>query len=293
MLEKVNIEAVRKTTEKYNKELGGLITTLEAVQSEYGYLPEEALRTIADTNGHSLVDVCSVATFYSSFSLQPRGKHLIRVCLGTACHVRGAAGIADEFQRQLGIKSGETTSDRNFTLETVNCLGACALGPVVVIDGICFSKVTKSRVKSLAEAALRGFDRTDVGEDERVFPIDVSCPHCSRSLMDRSFTIDDAPSIRITATVDHKDGSLRLSSLYGSYNFFSEHDIPTGTVVRCSCPHCHLELIGSWECPTCSAPMASMAVRGGGMLQVCLRRGCKGHMLDVGRGCKGHMLDVV
>ena len=281
MREKVDLQEIREISEEHVRDRGGLIATLEAIQSEYGYLPEDALQVVADTTGRLLADVYGVATFYSSFSLQPRGKHIIRVCLGTACHVRGAGKVAEEFQRQLGIKSGETTSDKNFTLETVNCLGACALGPVVVIDGIYFSKVMKSRVKSLVDEALEGFDKIDAGEDKRIFPIDVSCPRCNYSLMDKAFTIDGAPSIRVTATVDHKYGWLRLSSLYGNYNFFSEHDIPTGTVARCFCPHCHLELIGSWECPTCGAPMAPMVVRGGGMLQICLRQGCKGHMLDV------------
>ena len=281
MKEDVNSQRTLEILQKHDAEQDGLISILEDIQTAYGYLPEQALRIVADRTDNSLVDIYGVATFYRSFSLQPRGRHLIRVCLGTACHVRGAARIVEEFQRQLGVKPGETTPDREFTLETVNCLGACALGPVAVIDGLYFSKLRKSRVKPLIDEALEGFDRTDVGEDKRIFPIDVSCPRCNHSLMDRIFTIDGSPSIRLTVSFEQKYGWLRLSSLYGDYRFFSEYDIPADTVARLFCPHCHLELVGPWDCPICGAPMAPMIVRGGGMLRICLRHGCKGHMLDV------------
>jgi NADH-quinone oxidoreductase subunit E len=105
-----------------------------------------------------LVDIYGVATFYKSFSLTPRGKHVVSVCLGTACHVRGGPSVAEEFGRQLGVKQGETTQDRTFTLQTVNCLGACALGPVVVVDGHYFSSVGQSNVKSVVEKASKGLD---------------------------------------------------------------------------------------------------------------------------------------
>ncbi len=119
----------------------GLISILEDIQADYSYLPEEALRIVSEKTGRSLVDIYGVATFYKAFSLKPRGKHLISACLGTACHVRGGRAVASEFQRQLGIKPGETTSDNLITLETVNCLGACALGPIVVVDGHYFPNV--------------------------------------------------------------------------------------------------------------------------------------------------------
>ncbi|MFH1999433.1 MAG: NAD(P)H-dependent oxidoreductase subunit E, partial [Planctomycetota bacterium] len=112
-----------------------LISLLEGIQAKYGYLPEDALRNVAKDTGRSLVDIYGVATFYKAFSLKPRGKHLISVCLGTACHVSGGPIIAKEFERQLKIKAGGTTEDREFTLETVACLGACAIGPVAVVDG--------------------------------------------------------------------------------------------------------------------------------------------------------------
>ncbi len=138
---------------------GALIAVLEEVQSEYGYLPEEALRAVAGQTGRSLVDIYAVATFYRSFSLNPRGRHVIYVCLGTACHVRGAPMVVEEFERRLGIKAGETTHDGEFTLDTVNCLGACALGPIVVVDGRYFSNVDTAEVKGILKDVRAGLAR--------------------------------------------------------------------------------------------------------------------------------------
>ena len=145
--------------EKHDGGGHGLIAILEEIQAKHGYLSEKALRTLGDRTGHSLVDIYGVATFYRSFSLQPRGKHLISAGLGTACHVRAAPRIVEELERQLGIKAGETTPDKEFTLETVNCLGACALGPVVVVDGRYFSHVDTAAVKRILEAARAGRPR--------------------------------------------------------------------------------------------------------------------------------------
>ena len=138
-----------------------LIGILQAVNEEYKYLPEEALRNVSRRLRVPLSDVYHVATFYNAFSLQPRGKHVIKICMGTACHVRGAPRILEEFARRLGVAPGETTEDREFTLQTVNCLGACALGPVVVVDGHYFGAspeivadlIERARESKLAEAA--------------------------------------------------------------------------------------------------------------------------------------------
>jgi NADH-quinone oxidoreductase subunit E len=113
------------------------------------------LKAVANELGVSLVDVYGVATFYRSFSLTPRGNHLFCVCQGTACHVRGAPVILEELQRQLGIRSGETTPDQEFTLETVNCVGACALGPIVVVDGQYFSNVGTAKARLIVKKARR------------------------------------------------------------------------------------------------------------------------------------------
>ena len=128
-----------------------LIPILHAVQAEYGYAPKEAIARISRFLRVSEGEIFGVLTFYRGFSLEPRGKFLITVCLGTACHVRGGANIAAELERRLMIKAGATTPDRKFTLATVNCLGCCAIGPVVVVNGTYYSHVTKKKVGSILE----------------------------------------------------------------------------------------------------------------------------------------------
>ena len=258
-----------------------LINILGAIQERYNYLPEDTLRQLAISLEIPLRDVYGLATFYKFFRLKPRGNHLISVCVGTACHVRGAPSIEAEFTSQLGIRPGETTLDDEFTLETVNCLGACALGPIVVVDGTYFSNVKRTHVKSIIDKALSGLDKADIEADERIFPVQVNCPRCNHSLMDPERPIDGYPSIKVTISFGRKHGWHRLSSLYGSHHFKSEHHRPLGVIAHYFCPHCHSELIGSSECPECGTFMIPMIVRGGGIAQVCPRRGCRGHMLDV------------
>ena len=112
-----------------------LISLLSEIQDRYHYLPHSSLVLLSETLDVPLSQIYSVATFYNAFSLKPRGAHLVRVCMGTACHVRGAPHILNRLETKLNIHPGETTRDRNVTLETVNCLGACALGPIAVVDG--------------------------------------------------------------------------------------------------------------------------------------------------------------
>jgi NADH-quinone oxidoreductase subunit E len=119
---------------KYQSNPGFLVPILQDVQKAFNYLPREALQEVGSQLNLPISRIFEVATFYKAFSLTPRGRHQMSLCLGTACHVRGAAMIGDGIERVLGIKAGETTSDLEFTYETVNCLGACALGPVLVVD---------------------------------------------------------------------------------------------------------------------------------------------------------------
>lgn len=259
----------------------GLISILEDVQSKYGYLPADALKKVSNLTGRSLVDIYGVATFYKSFSLKPRGKHLVIVCLGTACHVRNAPIIAQEFEKQLEIKAGDTTPDKEFTLETVNCLGACALGPIVVVDGHYFSNVSTAKVKHILQQARAGLDKAEIKTDKRIFPVEVRCPRCNHSLMDPDHLIDGHPSIRVTASFGRQHGWLRLSSLYGSYTTACEYNIPLDTVVNFFCPHCHAEIVSASNCHDCNAPMVPMLVKGGAMVQICSRYGCRSHMLDL------------
>jgi len=260
---------------------GGLISILEEIQRQFGYLPKEALEAVAEELGRPLVDVYGVASFYKSFSMEPRGKHTVCVCMGTACHVRGAPMIVEEFERRLDIKSGETTPDRDMTLETAACLGACALGPIVVADGRYEANVTTVRVKKILKRTLQGGGEPDVHKDKRIFSVDVSCPRCNHLLMDPSYEIDGQPSIRVTIAFGERHGWLRMSSLYGSYNLESEYEVPHNAVAHFFCPHCHAEIKGATHCSDCSAPMVSMIVRAGGTVHICSRRGCRGHMLDL------------
>jgi len=128
---------------------GTLLSVLHDIQDKYGFLPETALRTMSSRFGHRLIDLYAIATFYRSFSLKPRGKHVVAVCIGTACHVRGATAVVEEFERRLGVKAGETTPDGEIALETVNCLGACALGPIVKANGRYFSNVDAAKVEGI------------------------------------------------------------------------------------------------------------------------------------------------
>ncbi len=130
-----------------------LIEVLQDVQKSYKYLPEEVLRVVSEKLEVPLIEVFRVANFYKAFTLKPRGKHLLTICMGTACHVRGAPKFLDEVLGQLNVRPGETTEDGQFTVETVNCLGACALGPVVVLDGKYYDHMTTGKLRMLMQVA--------------------------------------------------------------------------------------------------------------------------------------------
>jgi NADH-quinone oxidoreductase subunit E len=136
-----------------------LMAVLEEIQTQYRYLPQDAMILVSERLGLPLSQVYSVATFYHAFSLVPRGEHTIHVCTGTACHVRGAAQVLNRLHTRLGVGPGETTADRQFTLETVNCLGCCALGPVVVLDSEYQGRMTPKKADRLLKRAT-----TQLGE---------------------------------------------------------------------------------------------------------------------------------
>lgn len=143
-----------KTREIVKKHGGGrstLIAVLQDIQEAFNYLPKQALKAVAKAMNVPLSRVYEVATFYTAFSLKPRGKHIVKICVGTACHVRGASAILDKFEQKLLIKPGETNQDQKFTLELVNCVGACALGPVVVIDTEYHGQVTMAKVDKIID----------------------------------------------------------------------------------------------------------------------------------------------
>ena len=143
------LQAVREIASGYGKDRSALIAVLQDVHAEYNYLPEGSLDVIAREMGVPLASVYGVATFFRAFSFKPRGRHLATVCTGTACHVRGATQLLAEAEERLGISSGETTRDKRFTLETVNCLGCCAVGPLMIVDGEYHGEMTPKRVEAV------------------------------------------------------------------------------------------------------------------------------------------------
>ncbi|MBW1743023.1 MAG: NADH-quinone oxidoreductase subunit NuoE [Deltaproteobacteria bacterium] len=145
---------LRKILSVFEGKKGTLIPMLQRVQDEFGYLPEEALAEIAEFLQVPVSQVFSVATFYAHFYLARRGDHLVRVCQGTACHIRGGQDVLQTAQHCLGIKTGETTADYKYSLERVACLGSCALAPLMMVDDTLYPKVTTGKVvKTLAGEA--------------------------------------------------------------------------------------------------------------------------------------------
>jgi len=141
---------------KYKNQKSSIIQILQDIQTEFNYLPKPALEYTSQRLQVPLSKIYSIATFYAGFSLVPRGKHLCTVCMGTACHVRGAPNVLSRIEERLGIKSGATTADNLFTLETVNCLGACALAPIVVVDDEYHGQTTVNKVDKLLDKYEKG-----------------------------------------------------------------------------------------------------------------------------------------
>ncbi len=145
---KTNQEQERVDTilEKYASIQGALIPVLQEVQQMYNYLPEEVLEYIAGRMQIPIAEIYGVVTFYSQFHLKPRGRNIIRVCQGTACHVRGGKTILQALEKQLGVKAGHTTADLRYTLETVACIGACGLAPVMQVNDDTYGRLTMDRL---------------------------------------------------------------------------------------------------------------------------------------------------
>lgn len=146
---KLITNVVDSVVARYDHDKSLLVSILRDIQAEYGYLPQEALARVGGCLGVPVSQVYGVATFFKAFSLKPRGRHVINVCLGTACHVRGGIKILEKLERNLQINRGETTPDARFTLETVNCIGACALGPMMTIDGKYHGQLTAEKVDAV------------------------------------------------------------------------------------------------------------------------------------------------
>ena len=145
----MDLKKVDEIIDKYSAEKDWLIGIFQDIQQQYRYLPKEAIGRVAMRLKIPLTQAYMVATFYKTFSLVPRGEHEVHVCLGTACHLRGGQRLVENFERTLDVKAGGTTKDMKFTLETVNCLGACALAPLVRVDQKNYGKFTADRVSKI------------------------------------------------------------------------------------------------------------------------------------------------
>jgi len=148
-------QEVSKIINGYQAKKTSLLAILTDVQAVYNWLPPDALKMVSEKLCLPLIEVYSVASFYRAFSLTPRGRHVVTVCLGTACHVRGAPIVLDRIQDTLGIPPGCTSKDQQFTLETVNCLGACALAPIVVVDSQYHGQTTVQKVDPILKKYLK------------------------------------------------------------------------------------------------------------------------------------------
>lgn len=144
-------EKLMQCIKEHRGERGALMPVLHEAQDIYGYLPYEVQSLIATELGVPLAEIYGVATFYSRFTLTPKGKHQVSVCLGTACYVKGSDKVLDEVQKILGIKCGECTEDRNFSLDSCRCVGACGLAPVMIVDGEVYGRMTAAQVKGILD----------------------------------------------------------------------------------------------------------------------------------------------
>lgn len=152
----IDIKKIDEIVNKYERNRALLLGIFQDIQREYRYLPKEAIKYVCEKLGIPVIKGYEMATFYKALSLVPRGKHTIHVCMGTACHLKGAPGVLEAFERELKVKRGGTTEDMLFTLESVNCLGACALAPLVRVDERDFGKVNQTTVKNIIDEYKRG-----------------------------------------------------------------------------------------------------------------------------------------
>ena len=145
-MESSAIDAIIK---RYRGKESAILAILQDIQTKEKYLPKDVLEQVSQKMRIPMTQVFRIATFYNALSIKPRGRHKVDVCLGTACHVRGGNKIIDKLERDLGIQVGETTKDKRFTLESVRCVGCCSLGPVAVVDGNVFGRLTQEKVPGL------------------------------------------------------------------------------------------------------------------------------------------------
>lgn len=155
-LQEAAVKQINEICDRHVNEKTPLLMILSDIQKEYGYIPLEVQEIVSKRTGISVAEIYGVVTFYSFFSLQPKGKYVIGCCLGTACYVKGAQNVIDKFSELLRIKPGETTEDGLFTLDALRCIGACSVAPAVTINGTVYSKVTVDQVPGIIENYQKG-----------------------------------------------------------------------------------------------------------------------------------------
>ena len=156
MEENMDLKPVDKIVDHHQGKRTAVISILHDIQDRYNHLPKEALEQVAGRLNMDLNDIYGVATFYKSFSLIPKGKHSVTLCLGTACHVRGGPKILKEMTQQLNIEPGQTTKDKKFSFQVVNCLGVCAIGPVMFVDGKFYGEMTPVKARRIIDKLSKG-----------------------------------------------------------------------------------------------------------------------------------------
>ena len=150
-LQEAAVRKINEICDRYAQETTPLMMILSDIQKEYGYIPLEVQELVSAKTGISVADIYGVVTFYSFFSLTPKGKYVIGVCLGTACYVKGAQQVLDKFAEIIGIKPGETSADGLFTLDALRCIGACGIAPAVTINGKVYPKLTVDAIPKIVE----------------------------------------------------------------------------------------------------------------------------------------------
>ena len=161
----MDLGRVDEIIDRYGSDKTSLLAILQDIQSEEHWLPREALERVCERVGVTMSHLYRLATFFQAFSLEPRGRHIYTVCMGTACHVRGAPMLVDHLERQLGVEAGQTSSDLEVTLETVNCVGACALGPLVIVDGKYHGTMTSKKLDKVLKAMGHGGGAVGTGAE--------------------------------------------------------------------------------------------------------------------------------
>lgn len=162
----VELRQVSEIIERHGAERMHMLAILQDIQREFNYLPRPALEQIAEQMGTSMGEIYRLATFFKAFRLHPRGEHMLKVCLGTACHVIGGKRILEHLERELGIEAGQTTPDGKFSLEAVRCLGACALAPVMVVDEQVYGRVTSARASRIIASLDEGMALPEGGRPD-------------------------------------------------------------------------------------------------------------------------------